>query len=102
MTDNKKNKVRSAVSLKYDSLVNRAPLVNAKGKGLVADNIIRLAKINNIPIKQDPDLVQLLSMVDLNSEIPEPLYKVVAELLSFVYKINNEYPDKEGKVSNNE
>jgi|TARA_B110000263_G_scaffold10941_1_gene9305 flagellar biosynthesis protein len=103
MIDNKRNnKVPSAVSLKYDSRVNRAPIVNAKGKGLVADNIIRLAKINNIPIKEDPDLVQLLSMVDLNSEIPEPLYKVVAELLSFVYKINNEYPDKEGKVSNNE
>jgi len=40
-------------------------------------------------------------MVDLNSEIPESLYKVVAELLSFIYKINNEYPAKESKVSNN-
>ena len=102
MIKNKNKRVRSAVSLKYDRRVNRAPLVNAKGKGLVADNIIRLAKINNIPIKEDPDLVQLLSMVDLNSEIPESLYKVVAELLSFVYKINNEYPAKEGNVSNND
>jgi len=42
--------------------------------------------------KEDPDLVQLLSQVDLNREIPAHLYKVVAELLSFVYKLNNAYP----------
>ena len=42
--------------------------------------------------KEDPDLVQLLSQVDLNREIPAHLYKVVAELLSSVYKLNNAYP----------
>ena len=89
-----KGKKRSAVSLKYNSRVNKSPLVTAKGKGLVADKIILLAKENNIPIKEDPDLVQLLSEVDLNSEIPASLYKVVAELLSLVYKLNSEYPSK--------
>ena len=94
MIDREKKQNRSAVSLKYDSRLNKSPLVTAKGKGLIADKIIALAKENNIPIKEDPDLVQLLSQVDLNSEIPASLYKVVAELLSFVYKLNNEYPSK--------
>ena len=94
MNDIEKKQNRSAVSLKYDSRVNKSPLVTAKGKGLIADKIIALAKKNNIPIKEDPDLVQLLSQVDLNREIPASLYKVVAEILSFVYKLNNEYPAK--------
>ena len=85
---------RSAVSLKYDSKINRSPVVTAKGKGVIADNIIALAKKNNVPIKEDPDLVQLLSKLDINNEIPAALYQVVAELLSFVYKINNQYKQK--------
>ena len=86
------NKNNLAVSLKYDSRINKSPIVTAKGTGLIADNIIALAKENNIPIKEDPDLVQMLSQIDLNQEIPASLYKVVAELLSLVYKLNNEYP----------
>ena len=85
---------RSAVSLKYNRAINKSPLVTAKGDGFIADKIIALAKDNNVPIKEDPDLVHLLSKVDLNNEIPTSLYQVVAELLSFVYKINNKYPSK--------
>ena len=91
---NYKNKNRSAVSLKYDSRKNKSPLVTAKGSGFIADKIIALAKDHNVPIKEDPDLVELRSQVDVNREIPASLYKVVAELLSFVYKLNNEYPSK--------
>ena len=94
MNDKDKYKNQSAVSLKYDRRINKSPLVTAKGTGFIADKIIALAKENNIPIKEDPDLVQLLSLVDLNKEIPASLYKVVAELLSFVYKLNAEYPSK--------
>ena len=86
------NKNNLAVSLKYDSRINKSPIVTAKGTGLIADNIIALAKENNVPIKEDPDLVQMLAQIDLNQEIPASLYKVVAELLSLVYKLNNEYP----------
>ena len=94
MSDSRKKLSRSAVSLRYDSRVNKAPWVTAKGKGFIADKIIALAKENNIPIKEDPDLVHLLSQVDLNREIPASLYQVVAELLSFVYKLNGEYSAK--------
>ena len=68
--------------------------VPSSKNGFMADKIISLAKENNVPIKEDADLVQLLSQVDLNREIPASLYKVVAELLSFVYKLNNDYPSK--------
>jgi flagellar biosynthesis protein len=71
--------------------------VGAKGEGLVAERIIELARENQVPIKEDPDLVQILSQVDINKEIPPSVYKVVAELLAFVYKLNNKYqkfPDK--------
>jgi len=85
---------RSAISLQYDREIDKAPIVTAKGKGLIAEKIIALALENNIPVKEDPDLVHLLSQVDLNSEIPASLYHVVAELLSFVYKVNSEYSTK--------
>ncbi|HIO22918.1 MAG TPA: flagellar biosynthesis protein FlhB, partial [Nitrospinaceae bacterium] len=71
-----------------------SPVVTAKGKGLIAEKIISLAKENNVPIKEDPSLVHLLSQVDLNREIPASLYHVVAELLSFVYRLNGEYSSK--------
>ena len=94
MSDSEKKLNRSAVSMRYNRQLDNAPVVTAKGKGLIAEKIIALAKENNIPIKEDADLVQLLSQVDLNKEIPASLYKVVAELLSFVYKLNNEHPVK--------
>ncbi len=94
MSKSKNKLTRSAVSMRYKRQLDKAPVVTAKGKGLIAEKIIALAKENNIPIKEDADLVHLLSQVDLNKEIPASLYKVVAELLSFVYKLNNEHPVK--------
>jgi len=94
MSNMDKKTDRSAVSLRYDNRVNKSPVVTAKGRGLLADKIISLAKENNVPIKEDPDLVHLLSKVDLNREIPASLYQVVAELLSFVYKLNGEYSSR--------
>jgi len=88
----KKKDLKSAVSLKYNSASDVAPKVTAKGKGPIAENIVALAKENNIPIKEDPDLVEVLSQVEVNQEIPPAVYHVVAELLAFVYKINKNYP----------
>ena len=85
-------KKNTAVSLKYDREKNGSPKVTAKGKGWVADKIIALAQEQNIPIKQDKDLITLLEKIDVGKEIPESLYKVVAELLAWVYQLNNEYP----------
>lgn len=97
MSRRKNKNLKSAVALKYHTENDAAPKVTAKGEGLLAERIIALAKENQIPIKEDPDLVQILSQVDINKEIPPPVYKVVAELLAFVYKLNNKYQDLPGK-----
>ncbi len=83
-----KKKQKKAVALKYDPLKNKAPKVTAKGKGVVADNIIQLAKEHGIPVKDDPDLVEVLSGLELDAEIPPSIYIVVAELLAFAYSMN--------------
>jgi flagellar biosynthesis protein len=92
MKKNDFKRPKSAISLSYDSTRNISPKVTAKGKGKVAENIVALAKEHNIPIKEDPDLVEVLSQVEVNQEIPPSVYHVVAELLAFVYQINKKYP----------
>jgi flagellar biosynthesis protein len=79
----------SAVALKYQPKLDTAPTVVAKGRGKVAEKIIEVAKEHNIYIHDDPDLVEVLSHLDLNEEIPPELYIIVAELLAFVYSLNS-------------
>jgi len=84
----KDEKVRVAAALKYDSQKDAAPVLTAKGRGFVAEKIIDIAKKNRIPIKEDPNLVQILSKLEIDEQIPPVLYKVVAEILAFVYSLN--------------
>jgi len=56
---------------------------------MLANKIISLAKEHDIPIKEDPDLIEILSKVEVDQEIPPNLYKAVAEIFSFLYKITN-------------
>jgi flagellar biosynthesis protein len=88
---NKKPKRKAAVALKYSPKEDRAPKVTAKGRGFIADRILELAKKHNIPIKEDPDLVQVLAKLDIDKEIPPSVYKVVAEILSFIYSVSKKY-----------
>ena len=85
-----KLKTQKAVALKYDREKGNAPKVVASGKGEVANNIIKLAQEHDIFIKKDADLVELLSKIEVNKEIPPMLYKAVAEVFSFIYKITND------------
>ncbi len=82
---------KTAVTLKYDAQKGSAPKVTAKGRGDVADRIIALAQEKGIPIKEDPDLVAVLAQIDVGKDIPASLYKVVAELLAFVYSLNSKH-----------
>lgn len=84
------SKTQKAVALKYDREKQSAPKVVASGKGEVANNIIKLAQEHDIFIKKDADLVELLSKIEINKEIPPMLYKAVAEVFSFIYKITND------------
>ncbi|MEA1955144.1 MAG: EscU/YscU/HrcU family type III secretion system export apparatus switch protein [Campylobacterota bacterium] len=80
---------QKAAALRYDTQKENAPRVVAKGEGTTAQNIIKIAEENNLPIKKDEDLVELLSKVELDREVPDTLYRAVAEIFSFVYKITN-------------
>lgn len=84
------DEIKKAVALAYDREKSAAPVVVAKGKGEVADRIIQIAKENKLPIKKDVDLVELLSKVEIDKEVPSELYKAVAELFSFIYNITKD------------
>jgi len=89
-----------AVALRYDADVQEAPVVVAKGKGLVAKQIIEKAKEHDIPIQEDASLVEVLSKLELNQQIPAELYQLVAEVLSFVYRSDQkakEWGDANGR-----
>ena len=83
-----KSRPKKAVALRYRPEKDSAPRVAAKGAGVVAEKIIEIAKKHGIPIKDDPDLIEVLSKLDIESEIPPSVYIAVAELLAFVYSIN--------------
>lgn len=80
---------KKAVALGYNRSQDNAPKVLASGAGEIANKIISLAKEHDIPIKEDPDLIEILSKVEVDQEIPPNLYKAMAEIFSFLYKITN-------------
>lgn len=79
-----------AVALKYDQGDDSAPKVKAKGSGWTAERIIEIAKENDVPIQEDKDLVQILSMLELDQEIPSNVYGAVAKILSFIYRMRSQ------------
>lgn len=79
--------MKKAVALRYDTAKENAPRVIAKGEGSVAENIIKVAELHNLPIQKDEDLVELLSKVELDREVPEKLYVAVAEVFKFIYTV---------------
>ena len=82
---------RIAVALEYSG--EGAPRVTAKGSGAVAEEIIRLAEAHEVPLRPDRDLVEVLAQVELNQEIPEALYRAVAEVIAFAYLIKGKVPE---------
>lgn len=81
-------KIKKAVALRYDRSKESAPRVVASGKGYRAEKIIEVAGEAHVPVYEDPALVDMLSYLDLGSEIPEELYHMVAEVLVFVYYLD--------------
>jgi flagellar biosynthesis protein len=80
---------RQAVALRYAPKKDFAPKLVAKGRGYLAEKIIELARLHNIPIRHDKKLLQILSRLDLEEEIPPEVYKAVAEILAFIYRLSN-------------
>ncbi|MGE5700905.1 MAG: EscU/YscU/HrcU family type III secretion system export apparatus switch protein [Clostridia bacterium] len=81
-------KRKQAVALRYQAGLTDAPVVVAKGKGYIADNILKQAQEHKVPIQHDPSLVEVLGKLDLNQQIPPELYQVVAGILAFVYRMD--------------
>jgi len=86
---------KKAVSLQYDKSKDNAPHVTAQGTDKTAQNIIKIAQENGIPLKKDEDLVNMLSEIELNQEIPIDLYQAVSEIFTFIYGISNKTQEDE-------
>ena len=78
----------TAVALRYEHSKDAAPRVVAKGRGHVAESIMAIAREHHVPLVEDRNLVEVLEALDINLEIPPELYRAVAEVLVFVYRIN--------------
>ncbi|MGE4559928.1 MAG: EscU/YscU/HrcU family type III secretion system export apparatus switch protein [Desulfobulbus sp.] len=89
--ENDRKTPKKAVALLYDQEKSEAPRVVASGSHLIAEKIIDTAKGAGVVIKEDKDLVELLAKVPLGEEIPDELYQTVAEVLAFVYMVNEKY-----------
>ncbi|MDP4546707.1 MULTISPECIES: EscU/YscU/HrcU family type III secretion system export apparatus switch protein [unclassified Marinobacter] len=81
----------AAVALKYDG--KRAPIISATGTWELAEEIIRIAQENDVPLYENAELAGILARLSLNEEIPEELYRVIAEILAFAFHIRGKTPD---------
>jgi flagellar biosynthesis protein len=86
LQDQEKEERALAVAMAYKA-GDAAPRVIAKGRGLIAEEIIRRAREHGIYVHESPELVSLLMQVDLDSHIPAQLYVAVAELLAWLYQV---------------
>lgn len=88
MSENEKRKL--AIALKYDKDDDEAPKVIAKGIGEVAKSIIKKGEEEGVASLEDKALATELFKLDINDDIPEELYTAVAEILTYVYKLDKE------------
>ncbi len=87
-----------AVALHYKAESEFAPTVVAGGRGSVAEQILKIAFANDIKVRKDQDLVELLSSINIDSEIPVEAFAAVAEILIYLYRANGgelQIPGKE-------
>jgi len=81
-----------AAALTYDPTRPGVPRVSAAGRGPIAEQILALARANNVPVHEDPDLAGLLAAVEIDCEIPVEALVAVAEILAYVYRANGRLP----------
>jgi flagellar biosynthesis protein len=86
----------AAAALQYDPLKSEPPQVVAVGRGVTAEEIVRVAKEHNVPLYEDAGLVEALARLDISDCVPRELYAVVAEVLAYVYRVDSEMKGKAG------
>jgi len=79
-----------AIALGYDPQHDLAPRVLASGQGMIAEQIIAMARAHGIPIREDPLLAAALADVELDAVIPPELYALVAEVFAYIYRIRQQ------------
>ncbi|WP_019553084.1 EscU/YscU/HrcU family type III secretion system export apparatus switch protein [Propionispira raffinosivorans] len=83
-----KQETIKAVALQYREDENTAPKIVAKGKGKVAENILLTAQNNAVPVYKNKTLTAMLMALEIDKEIPPDLYAMVAEVLAYVYRMD--------------
>ena len=78
----------TAIALRYAPEAGTAPKIVAKGDGFTAQEILRVARESDVPLRHDPALAGALATLDIGAQIPPELFRAVAEVLAFVYKMN--------------
>lgn len=83
-----------AVALKYQLGTETLPRIVATGKGTVAEQILEVAFANGVKVREDADLVEILSAIEVDSDIPVEAIAAVAEILAYVYRANGTMPSE--------
>lgn len=96
MSDRPSNQpTHAAVALKYDG--DQAPTIAATGTEELAQEIVRIAREHGVPLYENAELASILARLSLNEEIPESLYRVIAEILAFAFHIRGRTPEDAGR-----
>ncbi|CAN7431661.1 EscU/YscU/HrcU family type III secretion system export apparatus switch protein [Rossellomorea sp. LjRoot5] len=86
---------KEAIALSYNQQEASAPKVVAKGKGMIAENILSRAMEHGVPVQEDKSLLSLLGNLDIGESIPEELYGAVAEVFAFIYRLDRDISRRE-------
>ncbi|MDH5748793.1 MAG: EscU/YscU/HrcU family type III secretion system export apparatus switch protein [Rhodospirillales bacterium] len=97
--DSRRKTEAVAVALSYQGDIDSAPKVVAGGRGSIAEQILQIAFANDVKVREDADLAELLSAIDIDSEIPVEAFAAVAEILNYVYRANGGAHGASGTVS---
>lgn len=97
-SDNAPKGMTKAVAIGYDRDNESAPQVLASGKGAIAEQILNVAFSQGIKVREDADLVEILSLIEVDSPIPVEAFAAVAEILAYVYQVNAGYKQRTGNV----
>jgi flagellar biosynthesis protein len=79
-----------AVALRYDEAGGKAPVVVASGRDRLAEQILEIAFANGVKVREDADLAEILSAIEVDSEIPVEAFAAVAEILVYLYRVNRQ------------
>ncbi|WP_025898804.1 EscU/YscU/HrcU family type III secretion system export apparatus switch protein [Sneathiella glossodoripedis] len=99
---NKQDKNPIAVALSHEKGSSRAPIVTASGRGELAEQILKIAFENGVKVREDADLAQILTQIEVDSPIPLEAFAAVSEIMAYLYKAQNDsQPPTEFEVTEN-